>query len=181
MSNGEPGKPKNPWAEIAIDPTTLMGAVVSELRAVQDAEGDVKGAGERLRERVKAGQDEVDTAKGALAEKRQRARDRLEEIEITGRAISFTSGTSLSSVPSKGRRSEPKRCDLAGVTGTIDGLEVGSVRGIEITPATTVALHVSVPGSIIPPRRAMSHVVLVNEADYTIAEVPQPEEHQDPR
>jgi len=177
MSNGELDKSQNPWADIRLRPATLMGAVVREVAAVEDAQGDIKAANEQLKDDILAAQRRVESAEGNLTDNQQEVISVLKGMSLVGRMVDFESGTSLAVVYSRppgkdiARRKEE---DLTGVSGELMGFEVGTLLGKPIQPANTVVLHIDTKGSTHV--QADRIAVAANGAEYTINEVLQPEE-----
>jgi hypothetical protein len=165
--------------EVRFDGPTLGAVLSRQLGALEDARGDVKGASERLREQVLASQNEVQSAQEALAARRQEAVDKLKELDLTGREISFESGVSRATVTGFMQGdllAVPEEHDLTGVVGTIVGAEAGTLWGREVAEANTIVLHVSVRGSLIPPKLPHNYLVHADEAAYSIGEAPQPDD-----
>jgi hypothetical protein len=179
MSNGTPPSPDSPWREVSFDHPTLMGILAPEMGAVQDAQGDVKGAIGRLREQVQASQREVQTAEGALISRQQAVVARIEELELSGREISFEEGTSLAEVRTAPRwgvgatYEVPTHKDLKGVSGTVAR---AIIRSRNPSSADELLLHVDVKGSRILPRMLRRYVVHADEAIFSIGEAPQPDD-----
>lgn len=178
MSNGELNPPFNPMRDVNFDGPTLQAVLAPELGAVQDAQGDVRGAHQRLLEQVQSSQREVLTAENALTAKQQAVMARVEDLELIGRRISFESGMSLGEIRvtprSKGESTYmlPVSKDLAGVKGTITKTEIGAKTGRGDSGSDEVLLHVAVKGSIIPPRAFRRYVVGIDDAVFSIAEAP---------
>jgi hypothetical protein len=183
MSNGNLGTPKNPWGEMKFSPYTLWGLVASEMGAVENAQGDVKGATERLVEAVQAAEKVVNAAAERLADQQKGVAGRLAELGLTGRAIDFTRGTSLGirENPDEdgGNPVESTENDLVGVSGSITGFEVGAVFGEPIGEPNLIVLHADVEGSKDSTLRR--YAFNASGGEYIIGKVPRPETPQDPR
>lgn len=180
MSNGELSKPKNPWGEMNFSPYTLWGLVASEMGAVENAQGDVKGATERLVDAIQIAEKVVNAAAERLADRQKGVAGRLAELGLTGRVIDFTRGTSLGirENPDEdgGSPVESTENDLVGVSGSITGFEVGAVFGEPIGTPNLIVLHADVEGGADSPSRR--YAVNASGGEYVIGKAPQPDEQQ---
>ncbi len=185
MSSGELSGSKNPWAELELDPTTLMGAVAREALAVEFASGDVKAANERLIDEVSAAQRAVALKRQGLARSQQELREHLNGISLEGRPIDFDSGQTLGAADYSDGEEKPQADlktvgeDLAGSTGVIVGFEVGAHLGKPLDSPEAVVFLVEMDESsemLCAGVEGYRYGVIANRADYTIGELPQPEE-----
>lgn len=177
MSDGN-FEAQNPMRDIRFDGPTLMASLTEERAAIRDAEGDVRGASERLREQVHTAQGEVRTARDSLTERQREMLAKAEQMELVGRTIDIEEGESVGEIrfvrgvkPTK--YVLPVSKDLDGVKGTISGASVGTKSP---NGAGELLLHVDVKGRIFPPRAFRRYVLRASGATFTTGKAP---EHQD--
>lgn len=182
MSNGELGPQADPLAELTFDGPSLKAVLASELGAIQDAQGDLKGAQLHMAEEVQAARRAVDEAKLRLIGRRNDAGAKLGDLKLVGRKISIEEGRSSGEVrylpPWGDEYVRPASKDLAGVNGIISRTEIGIDANVDANGAAgELLLHVDVPGRIIPPRAFRRYIVSVDEAVFSVGEAPEHADH----
>ena len=181
MTNGELGSQPDPVRELEFDGPSLTAVLGSELSAVQDAQGDLKGAKVRMAEQVEESQRDVRAVEDRLTGRQQAVIARTEKLRLVGRAINFEEGTSAGEIRAAGRGKSkrtyelPRRKNLAGVKGVVVGSDVGPGPDKEST-SDSLLLHVAVSGRLIPPRAFRRYIVRVDEAVFSMGKAP---EHAD--
>lgn len=182
MSKGELGPEPDPVGELEFDSPSLTAALALEVSAVQDAQGDLKGAQAHMVEEMRASQLRVGAAEERLSERERAVIDRVGGLKLVGREVSFEEGMSEGEIRTaprlKGERRYklPRREDLAGVQGVIVGSEVDSAPDGK-PESSGLLLHVDVKGSLIPPRAFRRYLVRADETVFSIGKAPEHTDH----
>lgn len=167
MSYGELGSGRGGFADMRLNRTSITAVLAHDLLAVEDAEGDVKGAQEHMRQEMIVEQRKVHAAEGVVTERQQSVIDMLAGMRLAGRTVEVSVGDSLETEESESR-------NLSGVRGEVVDFEVGSVLGRPIEPAGAVVLHIRTDDEqIVPPGR---YPLRADLADYSLSELPDPDQ-----
>jgi hypothetical protein len=187
MSTGEQGerkKPAHPYAEIEFDRVTLASKMALRVAAVQDADGDLRGAHARMRDTIIEVQRDVDAKAGALSTSLQEGREELDSLGLIGRSIDFTAGKALAAVDFSDPENpyvvkDAEGDDLARSGGVITGVEFGTFLGDPIAPPESTVLFVDMDPdkghlAYAIGESAYRYAVIADQAEFRTGEIPEP-------
>ena len=180
--SSERDRPAHPYAGVKFDRATLTSKLALRASAVEDAEGDLMAAEERMRGVITEAQRDVDAKRAVLSDRQQDAGESLKELGLASRAIDFTSGRALAAVDFSDPENpyvikDAEDEDLAGTGGVITGTELGTFLGEPIHPPEAVVLLVDMD----PDRGHLNYAVggdyryavRADKAEFKTGEIPQ--------
>lgn len=180
MSRGDLDPSRKPWGQIDIDPNALLGAVSKQVLAVANAEGDVVGANENLRQEVALAQGRVDSAEETLEKSQQDVLERLRRMDLLGRRMELRSGTAIAEISEDGHggfKAEPSSQDLSNANGVLAGFEVGAVMDEPLEDAGAIVLMIATDADSSVPQGV--YAFSAEDAGFVLEKIPEPGEQPD--